>query len=236
MKKEFARSPQQFSIKQSLLISVTFALLLWCIKSAEILFSFSLTSFGVYPLQWNGLIGVIFSPLIHGSLEHLFNNTLPLLILLTALMFGYPNSRYRLLIFTWVGSGILVWLFARPAFHIGASGLTHGIFFYLFVISILRRDKRSVAIMMIAFFMYGSMVMTIFPRDPDVSYEAHFFGALCGTIGAFLWYRKDEKPEEKRYSWQEDMDSEDPVIGDLWKDQQQDSQHLNAENREHHER
>lgn len=204
------------SIKQSILLSVLFVGVLWCIKSAELLFQLPISQFGVFPLEISALPGIVSAPLVHGSLEHLFNNTLPLLILGTFFLYGYPNSRLRVLCFIWLVSGSLVWLFARPAYHIGASGLTHGIFFFLFVASILRRDKRSVAIMMVAFFMYGSMTMTILPRDPGISFEYHFFGALAGTIAALFWYNVDTKLPEKHYDWQNVDDQDDATIGDQW--------------------
>jgi membrane associated rhomboid family serine protease len=192
---------------------------LWCIKSAEIIFHLDLNGFGVLPLHWQGLLGIITAPLIHGSLEHLFNNTLPLLILGSVLLYGYPISRWRVIAFVWIVSGLGVWLFAREAPHIGASGLAHGIFFYLFTASIFRRDKMSVAIMMVAFLMYGGMTMSIFPTQESISFEYHFFGALAGTVAAVFWHNKDPKPTEKRYFWEgQDEGLDDPVIGDDWRD------------------
>ena len=66
--------------------------------------------------------------------------------------------------------------------------------------------------------MYGGMIMSIFPRDPGISYEAHFFGAAGGVVAALLFWRQDPKLAEKHYAWQDDEpEREDPVIGDLWR-------------------
>jgi membrane associated rhomboid family serine protease len=117
----------------------------------------------------------------------------------------------------------LVWLFARDSFHVGASGLTHGLFFYLFVGGILRRDRRSAALLMIAFYMYGGMILSIFPSDPGISFESHLFGALAGGLLAYLFRHWDKKTQGKRYSWQHSADQkplveeDDPIIGDQWK-------------------
>ena len=206
-------------LRHSIFLTVLCISLLWCIKSAEIIFQLDLSDLGVLPLHWQGLLGIITAPLIHGSVEHLFNNTLPLLILGSVLLYGYPISRWRVIAFVWAVSGLGVWLFARQAPHIGASGLAHGIFFYLFAASIFRRDKMSVAIMMVAFLMYGGMTMSIFPTKENISFEYHFFGALAGAVAAVLWHKHDPKPREKRYFW-EDQDEgiDDPVIGDDWQD------------------
>lgn len=205
----------QYQWKSSIVPVVVMVSLLWVIQSAGVLYRFDLSYFGIVPLDWTRLYGIITAPLVHGSYEHLFNNTLPLLVLGSVLMYGYPRSKGRVLLLVWLVSGVGVWLFGRDAVHLGASGVSHGLFFFLFTVAVLRKDKRSVALMMIAFFMYGGMVMTIFPRDPDISYEAHFFGALGGVIAAVLLWRVDPKPTRKKYSWEED-DAEDPVIGDLW--------------------
>ena len=199
------------TIKSAIYRSVLFVTLLWLIKSSEQIFGFSLREFGVYPNDLSALTGILTAPLIHGSYEHLFSNTLPTLLLGTILFYGYPKTYKWAVAIIWLSSGIGVWLFAREAYHVGASGLTHGIFFYLLLSSILRRDKRSIALMMIAFFMYGSMILTILPREQYISFEYHLFGAIAGVICALLFYNIDPKPVRKKYAWEnEDEADEEP--------------------------
>lgn len=208
---------KNYSLQRSI-VTTTFAVsLLWCVKSFEILYYADLSWMGLKPLDLAGALGILTAPLVHGSLEHIFNNTLPLLILGSVLLYGYPKSRWRVIALVWLFSGMGVWLFAREANHIGASGVSHGLFFFLFVVSIFRRDKSSIAIMMIAFFMYGGMTMTIFPREEGISFEYHFFGGLGGVISAILWHKLDPKPIEKRYAWQDKPEEDDPIIGDAWR-------------------
>lgn len=200
-------------LQQSLLITMVFVTVLWLIKVSELWFSMPLGEWGVYPNKVSGLVGVVFAPLIHGSWQHLLSNTLPTIILGTMLLYGYPKSRWWTLAAVWLLSGIGVWIWGRESFHIGASGLSHGMFFFLLFMGIFRRDKRSVALLMIAFFMYGSMVMTIFPREPEVSFEYHLFGAVSGVISAIAFRNADPKPAIKRYDWEgddeADIDDED---------------------------
>jgi len=224
-------------LRQSLLYTTFVVSLLWCIKSAEILFHLDLSVLGLRPLQWQGLLGIFTAPLVHGSLEHLFNNTLPLLIMGTVLVYGYPRAWKRVLLFIWLMSGVGVWLFAREANHIGASGVAHGLFFFLLVVSMFRRDKSSVAIMMITFLMYGSMTMTIFPREEHISFEYHFFGAVAGLLAALLWRNTDPLPPVKKYSWENSTET-DPVIGDDWLHSEQDSpeQHVSLQQQVLHDK
>ncbi|NVJ61658.1 MAG: rhomboid family intramembrane serine protease [Gammaproteobacteria bacterium] len=202
-----------------------FIVFLWVIKAAEELFHFSLHSLGVYPGKLEGLIGVLTAPLIHGDWEHLANNSFSMILLGALTIYGYVNSTYRAIGVIWIVSGVGVWLLGRESYHFGASGLTHGLFYFLFIAAILRRDKRSIALMLVAVFMYGSMVLGVLPWDPKISFEAHLFGAIGGGLGAFWFARHEPKPLEKRYHWEmeDDLDDEDPYW--LPEHQQQSYQH-----------
>jgi len=183
--------------------------LLWLIKGLQIALSWDLGVYGVFPRSVDGLVGILFAPLIHGSFEHLFSNTSALFVLTTALFYEYPKSAKWTIIIIYFGSGLGVWLFARESYHYGASGLTHGMMFFLFLIGILRRDKPAMAIAMIVFFLYGSMIWGVLPTKEEISFESHLFGALMGVVCAIMFRNKDPKPPEKKYSWEiEETDSE----------------------------
>ncbi len=196
-------------LRKSAQLSLAFVGLLWCIKLLEWLLDLPLTTLGVYPQAPTGLVGVLLAPLIHGSLAHIATNTFSVLILGIALLYGYPKSRWWVLATIWLLSGIGVWLFGRPSFHIGASGLTHGLFFFLLVVSVLRRDKRSIALMMMASLLFGGMFWGVLPSEPSVSFEYHLFGGAAGVLAALLFWRWDPKPEEKRYDWEDEDEDED---------------------------
>jgi len=144
--------------------------------------------------------------LIHGSAVHAFANTAPLIVLGTALLYGYPKASRIFGPALYLGSGLAVWLFARPAFHIGASGLTFGMMFFVFTIGVLRWDRPAIALSLLVFFLYGGMIWGIFPGEPDVSFESHFFGALCGVLLALMLRTRDPAPPQKKYSWEEEAD------------------------------
>ena len=215
---------QSPTLRSSLRITVYFVLLIWGIKFCEVLFGLNLFQLGVYPRSGDGLIGILSGPLIHGSWQHLVGNTLPLLLLGTILVFGYPRSRWWTLAIIWLLSGVGVWLLGRGSYHFGASGLTHGMFFFLLLGGLLRRDRRSAALLMIAFFMYSGMLFTVFPGQPGVSFEYHLFGALSGVLCAIIFRHWDPKPARKTFAWEHQPGGpdpmtveEDPVIGNQWK-------------------
>ena len=134
-----------------------------------------------------------------------------MLVLGTLTLAVYPRSALRVVALVWLLSGIGTWLFGRPSVHIGASGLAHGLMFYLFLMGLLRRDRAAVATAMIAFFMYGGMLLSVLPGDPSISWEAHLFGAVSGLLAALIWYRRDPAPPRKRYSWEDEDESLEPL-------------------------
>jgi membrane associated rhomboid family serine protease len=188
--------------RRALIAVVAFIGLLWAIRLADAGLSLQLYNLGVYPREPGGLWGILLAPLIHGSWGHLISNSFVLLVLGSVLLYGYPRSAPGALLLIYFGSGLGTWLFARSSYHIGASGLTHGLMFFVFVSGILRRDRLSVALSMIVFFLYGGMVWTVFPQQPGISWESHFFGALSGVIAAVLFRHNDPLPPVKHYDWE----------------------------------
>lgn len=188
----------------ALLVSGLFVVLLWWIHLLEAWLQHPLGGLGVRPGEWSGLVGVIAAPLLHGSVKHLVGNTLPLLVLGVLTFATYPRTAWRATALIWILSGLGIWLIGRPSTHIGASGLSHGLMFLLFTLGLIRRDRAAIGAMFIAFFLYGGMLLTVLPGDPQVSWEAHLCGAIAGVIAALIWRKRDPAPPRKRYSWDDE--------------------------------
>ena len=202
-------------IKRAIFIATSFTALLWLIRIIESVFGLDLVEYGVHPGRVDGLSGIVFAPLVHGSFSHLLANTAPLLILGTALLYGYPKSARIVIPAVYLGTGLGVWLFARDVYHIGASGLSFGFMFFVFTVGALRWDRRAIALSMAVFLLYGGMIWGLLPTRPGISYESHFFGAMIGLLLAVLLRNLDPYTPEKKYSWEEDenIDSDDPDYG-----------------------
>ena len=168
--------------------------------------------FAVAPRELAGLLGVLTAPLLHGSPEHLMANAGALLLLGTLTFMLYPRAAPRALPLMWIGAGLCAWWLGDPGSrHLGASGVTHGLMFLLFVLGLLRRDRASVAAGMIAFFFYGGMLLTVLPQEPGVSWQSHLGGAIGGVVAAWLFRRADPVAPRRRYSWEleeEEADAE----------------------------
>lgn len=198
-------------LRRALWLVAAFAGLLWLVKLVEIGIDLDLTHLSVFPGRPETLTGIALAPLLHGSVSHLLANTAPILILGTLLIYGYPHAARIVLPSVYLGSGLGVWLFARPAWHLGASGLTFGMMFFVFTIGVLRWDRRAIALSLVVFLLYGGMIWGIFPTKPDISFEYHLFGSGIGVLLAVLLKGIDPPPPERKYSWEGD-----DANGDDW--------------------
>ncbi|MCK7507815.1 MAG: rhomboid family intramembrane serine protease [Desulfobacterales bacterium] len=141
-----AEANDERRFRQSLIIAAGFVAVLWLIQLDAAVFDLDLSHLGIYPHRISGLLGIAFAPLIHGSFLHLLANSVPIVVIGTALLYGYPRSAGLVLASLYAGTGLGVWLFAREAYHIGASGLTSGMMFFVFTIGALRWDRRAIAL------------------------------------------------------------------------------------------
>ncbi len=192
-------------IVSSLIITFSFIALLWLIQISQVIFDTSFVRFGLYPRKLTGLIGIITAPLIHAGFGHLFSNTLPLIFLGVGILYFYPKSGIKVFILVYFVPGIFVWLVARPAYHIGASGMVYGLVSFLFFSGIIRRDTRSIALALIVTFLYGGIIWGVVPQNDGISWEYHLFGSLTGIFCAFIYRKFDPY---KKYDWEDENDEE----------------------------
>lgn len=163
---------------------------------------------GVYPRRIENIWGVFTLVFIHSGWNHLINNVISFLILGSFLFFFYKQIAPKILILSYIFSGLILWMIGRESWHIGASGLIYSLAFFLFFSGILRKYVPLIAISLIVAFVYGSMVWHIFPwqtYDP-VSWEGHLAGGLIGLCLS-VWYRNEE-PQKPVKEW-EDEESDD---------------------------
>lgn len=200
----------------SIFIPLLFVIILWMIKGAELIFQIDLGFFGIYPRRPEGLPGILLSPLIHGDVKHLAANTIPLLVLGTAIFHFYREIAWKVIILLYIVPGIWVWFGARDAYHIGASGLIYGLASFLFFSGLLRRDGKLMALSLLIVFLYGSMVWGIFPNfipEKRISWESHLLGMVAGLILA-IYFRK-LGPQRKIYEWElEEKEDDDDDEGE----------------------
>ncbi len=200
---EHARANFHLALK----LALGFVAVLWAVHLLSWGAGLDLQRFGIAPRRLDGLPGILFAPLLHGNFSHLISNSVPMVVLGAGLLYLYPNSAPKVLAAVYLGTGIVVWLVARPAVHIGASGLVYGLVSYIFWAGLLRWDMRAIAASMLVYFLYGTLAWGVLPIWVGVSWETHLAAAVIG-LWAAIWFRELDIPPRKRYSW-EDEEPED---------------------------
>jgi membrane associated rhomboid family serine protease len=190
-----------------------FVALIWVVYLLNLVFDVEPDPFGVRPREVSGLVGIFFAPLVHGGFSHIAANTLPLIVLGTAMLYLYPSSSLRALPAIYLGPGVAVWLFGRGSVHFGASGLVYGLVSYIFFAGLLRRDRRAIAASLIVAFMYGSLTLGFLPLPPEISFETHLAAAIIGALLALALRRFDVLPP-KRYAWEDEEHLPPPAVDD----------------------
>lgn len=206
------------TIKREILKAAFFpallVLILYSVKSMEVLGNFSWQANGLYPRNVQGLKGIFTAIFLHADWKHLFNNSVPLLILGWSLFYFYREVAWKVIIWVVIMGGLWTWISAREANHIGASGLVYGLFSFLLFSGFIRKSKQLISISFLVAFLYGSLVWGLLPIDYKMSWESHFWGFIAGFALA-LYYRKIGKQAEK-HVWNE-AEEEALEHMDFWK-------------------
>ena len=190
-----------------ILTPLLFPIAMWVVYLLSLILNEDFSRLGLIPRNLIGLLGIITSPLIHADFSHLISNTIPLVILGWILFSFYPKVAVVLFFFIYLITGLFVWIFARPVYHIGASGLVYGFVSFLFFSGIFRRDNTSIALALVITFLYGGLVWGMIPGWKGISWESHLFGAVTGLIAAYLFRNID--PPKNKYDWEDDPDDFD---------------------------
>lgn len=141
---------------------------------------------GIIPRHLRGLPGIVFSPLLHANFNHLFFNSIPLIVLSNFILIngiGYYLIVTALIVLL---TGISVWCFAKPGLHVGASGVITGYWGFL-ILNIYQNGTVTTLILgLISIYYFAGIFFGIFPGRKGISWEAHLFGLLAGFATSYL--------------------------------------------------
>ena len=195
----------------SLIIPLIIVALMWVVKITEVSFGIDLSKWGVVPHTIHGLIGVLTLPFLHANREHLLSNSVPIFVLGTALYYCYPTLANRVLLITYLASGLITWCIGNPeSSHIGASALVYGLNLFLIASGFIRGNRLLIVISLIMVFLYGSFIWGMIPSlaiPQNISWEGHLSGAIIGVLLAF--FLRNEGPQKEVYHWEEDEEEDD---------------------------
>lgn len=172
------------------IIPIRLTFFMWAIFFLELEYQVPFSKYGILPRTEIGLIGVFMAPMLHGSVQHIISNTLPILFLGVVLFNFYKPIAKKVFYWCYLFTGLLVWLLARPSFHIGASGLVYGLAFFLMFYGLFKKDFKSILISIITVLIYSGLFYGILPNVTNVSWESHLFGSVVGVLCAFYFRKK----------------------------------------------
>ena len=195
------KDDNQLKISKSIfLIPISYVIAIWFIYWVEINYNFNFNKYGVFPRTLVGFRGVFLTHFIHSNTSHLFNNSIPLFVLLSSLFYFYKDVAYKVLLFGGVCTGIFTWCIARESYHIGASGIVYLLFSFVFFSGIIKKHYRLVALSFIIIFLYGSMIWYVLPIKDGISWEGHLSGFLVGLYFAIRYRNKGIVKEEHQFT------------------------------------
>lgn len=160
--------------------------MLWGIQFLNAYWLGDLAKYGILPRVQQGLPHIFTAPFIHGSFAHLASNTVPLMVFSwVCLLRGWVYYLFSSLFIIALG-GLGVWLFARLALHIGASGWIFGLWGLIVSRALFEKDFKSILLSLLMLFLYGGMLYGVLPSDSHISFEAHLSGLVAGVLCAWL--------------------------------------------------
>ena len=184
-----------------LVAPVLLLVFLWAVYWADLRFGWELYRWGLFPRTRSGLGGIALSWMVHGSVSHLLHNSVPVFFLSLGLVYFYPKTWPAILISSATLPFALAWFYARPSFHIGASGMIYALSTFFFFSGIIKGNRYLLAFSLLVVFLYGGLFWGLFPIEEAVSWEVHLSGALVGGLMAFVLRRSG--PAKTVYPWPE---------------------------------
>ena len=157
----------------------------WLTFAVNFLLGGALTGFGIVPRTTDGLLGILFAPFLHGTLNHLIANTVPFAALGWMVMWRDARHFLPVTAFAMLGAGLMAWTLGAPgSVHIGASGVVFGYLGFLMLAGVYTRSVSSLVLSLVTAVLWGGLVLGIAPSQPGISWQAHLGGFLGGIVAA----------------------------------------------------
>jgi membrane associated rhomboid family serine protease len=186
-------------LKKGAIVMAAVVAVLWLLEIIDTLTNHALDAFGIKPWDVTGLDGILFAPLLHFGFAHLAANSIPLFVLGTTLWTSGLKQWVVATATSWITSGILAWLLTPLHYLVlGASGVIFGWITYLIVRGFLSRKWGHIVVALVVLFVYGSVLLGVFPASPTVSWQGHLGGAIGGALAAWLLFRREVRRNKAR--------------------------------------
>lgn len=176
---------QFFSLlKHHLPDTLAFVSIFWLIHCVNFLCRYRLNLLGIVPREPLSLIaGPWCASFLHADFNHLIYNSFPLVVMVSFLFSQGVVKAITLILSISLLKSLLVWLFARPGIHIGASGLIMGLLSHLMFQGYYKPSIVTLLTAFLMFYYFGALLLSILPsEDLRSSFEGHFAGLVSGIV------------------------------------------------------
>lgn len=177
------------SFKSNFIFAAKFVGLLWCIQILNRLLGYRLCVLGIHPRTVYGFVGIFFAPFLHANFNHLFFNSIPLLVLLDLVLLHGIRTFYIVTFSIILLSGLGIWSLGKKGVHIGASSLVMGYFGYLLADAYFQWNATTIILAVVCLYYFGGLILALFPdaTRKNISWEGHVFGCLAGVFVAYYY-------------------------------------------------
>jgi membrane associated rhomboid family serine protease len=152
----------------------------------------------IVPREPSRLDGVLLAPLLHLGWQHLEGNA-PWFLLFGFLAMAGGFGQFLLVTsVVWLVSGLGVWLISPSgSCTVGVSGVIFGWLMFLLFRGFYTRSATQILLAVVLLVFWGGLLLGLIPGDPQVSWQAHLFGALGGILAARMVSRARQRaPKE----------------------------------------
>jgi len=186
------RSPAREQRREGLLLLIGIVALMWLVEAINTIDSNGLDDDGIYARNISRFWGIVTSPFIHASFQHLFDNTLPLVFLGVIVALRGATRLALVTGFIIVVGGLGTWLISPSgSITIGASGLVFGYATYLLTRGFFNRHLLEVAVGLVVGVIWGAVLISSLVPRQGVSWQAHVCGGLAGVLVAWRLAHSD---------------------------------------------
>jgi membrane associated rhomboid family serine protease len=155
---------------------------------------------GIIPHRLDGLDGVLFSPFLHAGWDHLYGNSVPLILVGTFALAGGAKRFIWSTALIMLISGLGVWFIGSPnSVVVGASGVVFGYLGLLVARGFVERSWWNIGVAAFIGLLYWYQLYNVLPTDQPISWQGHLLGLVGGMIAAVVFRRRKPKAAPQLY-------------------------------------
>ena len=194
-------------------VPILFILMIWAVKGLEYILDENFSTFGIIPLDFNSIYGILSYPFIHSDLNHLLNNTYPILIFGGIISEVYKDISNKVFFYSYILSGSLLWIFGIPDTNIiGASGVVYAMGSFILMSGFIKNQPRLIMLSFLVIFLnFFNLWGIIEVKQDNISQTAHLCGAVAGMIIALIYRKKGPQPKIYNYEIEEELEEENQI-------------------------